>query len=70
VFSERGLHATSICGAVGAAVAVAMLGGGLGVSHEDVNDAAARDPSRVALAALGHCVEDERCSASLPPSCA
>jgi 2-methylcitrate dehydratase PrpD len=27
VFSERGLHATSICGAVGAAVAVAMLQG-------------------------------------------
>jgi len=27
VFFERGLHATSICGAVGAAVAVAMLQG-------------------------------------------
>jgi 2-methylcitrate dehydratase PrpD len=27
VFVERGLHATSICGAVGAAVAVAMLQG-------------------------------------------
>ena len=30
VFFERGLHATSICGAVGAAVARALLGGGPG----------------------------------------
>ena len=46
----------------------------LGVSHEDFTDAAARDPRRLALAALVRCVEDERCSASFPhafqPSCA
>ena len=47
-------------------VAAALLGGGLGVSHEDVTDAAARDPRRLALAALVRCVEDERCSASFP----
>src|ERR1700730_7378771 len=46
--------------------AAALLGGGLGVSHEDFTDAAARDPRRLALAALVRCVEDERCSASLP----
>ena len=110
VFFERGLHATSICGAVGAAVAVAMLqgqdeagiasaagiaasmGAGLleanrtggtvkrvhcgwaahcGVAAADLarhglTDAAARDPRRLALAALVRCVEDERCSASFP----
>jgi 2-methylcitrate dehydratase PrpD len=33
-------------------VAAALLGGGLGVSHEDFTDAAARDPRRLALAAL------------------
>jgi hypothetical protein len=33
------------------------------VSHEDFTDAAARDPRRLALAALVRCVEDERCSA-------
>ena len=47
----------------------ALLGGGLGVSHEDFTDAAARDPRRLALAALAalvRCVEDERCSASFP----
>ncbi len=38
----------------------------LGVSHEDFTDAAARDPRRLALAALVRCVEDERCSASFP----
>ncbi len=47
-------------------VAAALLGGGLGVSHEDFTDAAARDPRRLALAALVRCVEDERCSASFP----
>jgi len=47
-------------------VAAALLGGGLGVSHEDFTDAAARDPRRLALAALVRCVEDERCSASVP----
>jgi 2-methylcitrate dehydratase PrpD len=46
-------------------VAAALLGGGLGVSHEDFTDAA-RDPRRLALAALVRCVEDERCSASFP----
>ena len=46
-------------------VAAALLGGGLGVSHEDFTDAAARDPRRLALA-LVRCVEDERCSASFP----
>jgi hypothetical protein len=74
VFFERGLHATSICGAVGAAVAVAMLQGqdeagiasaaGIAASmgsHEDFTDAAAGDPRRFALAALVRCVEDERC---------
>jgi 2-methylcitrate dehydratase PrpD len=45
-------------------VAAALLGGGLGVSHEKFTDAAARDPRRFALAALVRCVEDERCSAS------
>jgi hypothetical protein len=39
-------------------VAAALLGGGLGVSHEDFTDAAARDPRRLALAALARCVED------------
>jgi len=34
-------------------VAAALLGGGLGVSHEDFTDAAARDSRRLALAALG-----------------
>jgi 2-methylcitrate dehydratase PrpD len=38
-------------------VAAALLGGGLGVSHEDFT-AAARDPRRLALAALVRCVED------------
>jgi len=47
-------------------VAAALLGGGLGVPHEDFTDAAARDPRRLALAALVRCVEDERCSASFP----
>ena len=47
-------------------VAAALLGGGLGVSREDFTDAAARDPRRLALAALVRCVEDERCSASFP----
>jgi hypothetical protein len=47
-------------------VAAVLLGGGLGVSHEDFTDAAARDPRRLALAALVRCVEDERCSASFP----
>jgi 2-methylcitrate dehydratase PrpD len=47
-------------------VAAALLGGGLGVSHEDSTDAAARDPRRLALAALVRWVEDERCSASFP----
>src|SRR6266446_9930208 len=47
-------------------VAAALLGGGPGVSHEDFTDAAARDPRRLALAALVRCVEDERCSASFP----
>jgi 2-methylcitrate dehydratase PrpD len=47
-------------------VAAALLGGGLGVSHEDFADAAARDPRRLALASLVRCVEDERCSASFP----
>ena len=47
-------------------VAAALLGGGLGVSHEDFTDAAARNPRRLALAALVRCVEDERCSASFP----
>ncbi len=51
-------------------VAAALLGGGLGVSHEDFTDAAARDPRRLALAALVRCVEDERCSASFPHACA
>ena len=46
-------------------VAAALLGGGLGVSHEDFTDAA-RDPRRLALAALVRCVEDGRCSASFP----
>jgi 2-methylcitrate dehydratase PrpD len=36
------------------------------VSHEDFTDAAARDPRRLALAALVRCVEDERCNASFP----
>lgn len=36
------------------------------MSHEDFTDAAARDPRRLALAALVRCVEDERCSASFP----
>jgi hypothetical protein len=36
------------------------------VSDEDFTDAAARDPRRLALAALVRCVEDERCSASFP----
>jgi len=36
------------------------------VSYEDFTDAAARDPRRLALAALVRCVEDERCSASFP----
>ena len=35
------------------------------MSHEDFTDAA-RDPRRLALAALVRCVEDERCSASFP----
>jgi hypothetical protein len=47
-------------------VAAALLGGGLGVSHEDFTAAGARDPRRLALAALVRCVEDERCSASFP----
>jgi 2-methylcitrate dehydratase PrpD len=47
-------------------VAAALLGGGLGVSHEDFTDAAGRDPRRRALAGLVRCVEDERCSASFP----
>jgi 2-methylcitrate dehydratase PrpD len=47
-------------------VAAALLGGGLGVSHEDFTEAAACDPRRFALAALVRCVEDERCSASFP----
>jgi 2-methylcitrate dehydratase PrpD len=47
-------------------VAAALLRGGLGVSREDFTDAAARDPRRLALAALVRCVEDERCSASFP----
>jgi 2-methylcitrate dehydratase PrpD len=47
-------------------VAAALLGGGLGVSHEDFTDAAARDPRGLALAALVRCVEDERCSAPSP----
>ncbi len=36
------------------------------MSHEDFTDAAARDPRRLALAALVRCVEGERCSASFP----
>ena len=36
------------------------------MSHEDFTDAAARDPRRLALAAVVRCVEDERCSASFP----
>ena len=47
-------------------VLTVLLGGGLGVSHEDFTDAAARDPRRLAVAALVRCVEDERCSASFP----
>jgi 2-methylcitrate dehydratase PrpD len=53
--------------------AVALLGG-LGVSREDFTATAARDPRRLAPAALVRCAEDERCSASFPhafpPSCA
>jgi 2-methylcitrate dehydratase PrpD len=46
-------------------VAAALLGGGLGAPPEDFTDAA-RDPRRLALAALVRCVEEERCSASFP----
>ena len=36
------------------------------MAREDFTAAAARDPRRLALAALVRCVEDERCSASFP----
>ena len=36
------------------------------MSHEDFTAAAARDPRRLALAALVRRVEDERCGASFP----
>jgi 2-methylcitrate dehydratase PrpD len=47
-------------------VAAALLGGGLGVSHEDFTDAAARDPRRLALAALVRCVEDDALQRVVP----
>ncbi|MFI6043800.1 MmgE/PrpD family protein [Nocardia sp. NPDC051321] len=48
-------------------VAAALLGGGgLGVFHEDFTDRAARDPARLALAALVTCVPDRRCDEIFP----
>ena len=46
-------------------VAAALLGG-VGEVLVGHAEAAARDPRRLALAALVRCVEDERCSASFP----
>lgn len=48
-------------------VAAALLGGGgLGLSHEDFTDEAARDPQRLALAARVRCVADARCDEIFP----
>jgi 2-methylcitrate dehydratase PrpD len=48
-------------------VASALLGGsGLGLSHNDFTDEAARDPQRLALAAKVTCVADEHCARIFP----
>lgn len=48
-------------------VAAALLGGGgLGVFHEDFTDEAARDETRLALAAKVRCVADEHCDRIFP----
>ncbi|AEW98125.1 MULTISPECIES: MmgE/PrpD family protein [Streptomycetaceae] len=48
-------------------VAAALLGGGgLGLSHEDFTDSAARDPRRLALAAKVRVVADDECGAVFP----
>ncbi|SHG70962.1 2-methylcitrate dehydratase PrpD [Jatrophihabitans endophyticus] len=48
-------------------VASALVGGGgLGLSHDDFTDEAARDPRRLALAATVTCVPDARCDEIFP----
>jgi 2-methylcitrate dehydratase PrpD len=48
-------------------VAAALIGGGgLGVGHDDFTDEAARDESRLALAAKVRCVQDARCDEIFP----
>ena len=48
-------------------MASALLGGsGLGLSHNDFTDEAARDPERLALAARVRCVADEHCARIFP----
>jgi Uncharacterized protein involved in propionate catabolism len=48
-------------------VAAALIGGGgLGVGHDDFTDEAARDESRLALAAKVRCVPDARCDEIFP----
>jgi 2-methylcitrate dehydratase PrpD len=48
-------------------VAAALLGSsGLGLSHDDFTDEAARDPRRLALAARVLCVPDEHCARIFP----